>query len=97
MAVRGEGWTGRAGFGGVLPSALVSDYQLYQWARLWWGHAFVIKMEAGKCKAIRRDGLGELVSSSWCDMKWLLADEWCERPVDAASWVDETLLAGACL
>jgi hypothetical protein len=33
---------------------------------------------------------GDLVTSSWCNMKRLLADEWYERPVDAASWTDQT-------
>jgi hypothetical protein len=76
---------------------LCPDYQLFLWARLWWGFAFAFRVEDGKCKAARRDGRGELVTSSWCDMKRLLADGWCERPVDAASWADETLPAGACL
>jgi hypothetical protein len=59
------------------------------------GFAFRFRVEGGKCKAVRRDGRGELAASSWCDMKRLLADEWCERSADAASRVDETLLAGA--
>ena len=92
----GQGWTGQAAFGGVLPSALVPDYQTYLWTRLWWGFAFVLSVENGTCKAARRDGRGELVASSWRDMKRLLADQWCERPVDAASWLDEALLARTC-
>jgi len=85
-----RGWTGQAGFGGVMPSASWPDYQLFLWARLWWGFAFAFQVEDGKCKAARRDGCGELVTSSWCDMKRALEEEWCERPVDAASWADET-------
>jgi hypothetical protein len=90
-----RGWTGQAGFDWVMPIALWPDYQPFLWARLWWGFAFRFRVENGKCKAVRRDGRGELVTNSWCDMKRLLANEWGERPVDAASWVDETLLAGA--
>jgi hypothetical protein len=44
----GQGWTGLAAFGGVLLSASVPDYQIYLWARLWWGFAFVLSVEDGK-------------------------------------------------
>jgi hypothetical protein len=70
-----QGWTGHAGRAGVMPGALYPDYQLFLWARLWWGFAFRFRVEDGTCKAVRRDGRGELVTSSWCDMKRLLADE----------------------
>jgi hypothetical protein len=83
-----QGWTGQTGHAGGMPSALCPDYQLFSWAR-WWGFAFAYRVEDGKCTAAYRDGRGELVTSSWCDIKLLLADDWCERPVDAAPWLDD--------
>ena len=90
-----RGWTGQAGHAGLMLSAWYPDYQLFLWTRMWWGFAFTFRVEDSSCKAARRDTGGELVTSSWCDMKRLLADEWCKRPVDAASWTGETGLAGA--
>jgi|HubBroStandDraft_5_1064220.scaffolds.fasta_scaffold158201_2 hypothetical protein len=46
----------------------------------------------GKCVAIRRDDRGELVADSWPGLKRVIEDEWAERPVDKAAWVDQ--LAG---
>jgi hypothetical protein len=60
--------------------------------RIWWRFAFIFRVEDGKCKAVRRDVRGELITSSWAGMKQLLVDEWCERPVDAASWTDDEVL-----
>jgi hypothetical protein len=89
-----QGYTGQSGFAGLIPAALLPDYRLFLWVRLWWGFAFTFRVRNGKCLAVRLDGSGDLVTSSWCEMKRLLADEWCERPVDRAVWTDdETLLA----
>jgi hypothetical protein len=32
----------------VLLTTSVPDYQIYLWARLWWGFAFVLSVEDGK-------------------------------------------------
>jgi hypothetical protein len=72
-----------------MPSALCPDYQLVLVGAAVVGFAFAYRVEDGKCTAAYRDGRGELVTSSWCDMKLLLADDWCERPVDAAPWLDD--------
>jgi hypothetical protein len=89
-----QGYTGQSGFADLIPAALLPDYRLFLLVRLWWGFAFTFRAGDGKCLAVRRDGGGELVTGSWCEMKRLLADEWCERPVDRAAWTDdETLLA----
>jgi hypothetical protein len=87
------GWTGQTVQGGPIPCALLPDYETYLWARPWWGFAFAFRAGDGKCRAVRREGGGELITSSWADMKRLLAEERCERPVDADSWAGETLLA----
>lgn len=83
------GWTGQTVQGGLPPCTLLADYELYRWACWWWGFAFEFSIRGQKCRAVRRDDGGELITSSWADMKQLLAEEWCERPVDAAAWAEE--------
>jgi hypothetical protein len=67
----------------------VTDFNL-PWLRDWWGHAFEFRAEPdGKCVAIRRDDRGERVADSWPGLKRVIEDEWAERPVDKAAWVDQ--------